>query len=182
MHVFSCLDDSWICAITKHHNNLTHQSQRSTNRQVNGHARPPRWTPGIALPVADEASSSQPDIDNQQINGHPPTVAIELDPIGRTEAEGAVATLDENSNNRVRVAMPSLEVVGQEENSDEECYVSCLTRLSVGDKLKTARGLVAKSDLSPSLMDENVDSLHLLPTDEGSKIGIIYLPQVKIIL
>ena len=62
---------------------------------------------------------------------------------------------------------------------DEDNYRSCLARIAHGDQLKTTRGLVPKSVLLPSSCKGSLNTLHPLPTDEGSRIGIMYFPLVS---
>ncbi|XP_018016508.1 uncharacterized protein LOC108673228 [Hyalella azteca] len=80
-------------------------------------------------------------------------------------------------------AMQDVEYTNGEEGYDEQHheYVSCLTRLSVGDHhIRTSRGLVPRSVLLPSCFSNSAEGFSgqlPLATDEGSRIGLIYLPQ-----
>lgn len=48
------------------------------------------------------------------------------------------------------------------------------TLFSPKDHIKTSRGVIPRSLLKPSV--RNGSGLHMLPTDTGSKIGVIYVP------
>ncbi|KAA0188656.1 hypothetical protein HAZT_HAZT001627 [Hyalella azteca] len=118
-------EDSWICAITKHHNRLS---------------------------IRDAGS-------NNHLSRRRCLAGGELD------------------------AMQDVEYTNGEEGYDEQHheYVSCLTRLSVGDHhIRTSRGLVPRSVLLPSCFSNSAEGFSgqlPLATDEGSRIGLIYLPQ-----
>lgn len=63
-----------------------------------------------------------------------------------------------------------------------------LDSITVGDRLKTSRGWVRRSALqptpylctTPSGGEITLKRDNILPTDEGSRIGVIFLPRVSI--
>lgn len=157
--------DSWICAITKHHNKVKPWKARRKVRAAS--------SDGSGSPDGAAAAT--------HFNGE----VASTDAVSADGGDGALGNdaLEDSGVRRQReaasMAQSSRDTSASDQHEEDKEYVCILSQLSIGDRIKTPRGFVSKSHLSPELLDEHSDLSHLLPTDKGSRIGIIYLPQVS---
>ncbi|XP_069953613.1 neuralized-like protein 2 isoform X1 [Cherax quadricarinatus] len=164
------MENSWICAITKSHNRV----QLDTEGEAEGEE--------VAIEVrgTDITREQGEDIQRSEVREEvvrTPTENIHTHERSASDMAGHDGAKGDSFGvfrirNRRRGAASSGGLRG-------------LDSIVVGEHLQTSRGLVPKSLLQPTSYDFTAPSGqkitlkrdNILPTDEGSRIGIIYLPR-----
>ncbi|KAK7081245.1 Neuralized-like protein 2 [Halocaridina rubra] len=167
------IGNSWICAITKSHNRV----QPDTELEVEFEEISPDGVPrGNDIEVVEEDQRNDFVMENAQI----PDGRIMDGEITNSLGNDAVSNDTVGSET---VGMFRLRRQRKPLRSNRSVGLESLIR---GDHLQTSRGLIPRSLLQPApyVFTEPTSGKqitlkrdNILPTDEGSRIGLIYLPR-----
>ncbi|XP_042206244.1 uncharacterized protein LOC121855409 isoform X1 [Homarus americanus] len=165
------MGNSWICAITKSHNRVQPDAEgEAEGEEVPGDVR-------------------RTDGTGEQEVQRPEVVRIPTEntrPVERRVSEDISVNMGVEEE---RQEAEPLEVIRMRSNRQRGAISSGgalgLDSITVGDYVRTTRGLVPRSVLEPTPYEIEASSGrkitlkrdNILPTDEGSRIGVIYLPR-----